>query len=338
MTTIVGEQRGRKIGRRLYEILTTERAAIPMCYTGQVQAARLAEADGLLKIDQYLAQNQGTMYPGARVGACYYTLSPEGLRLRQSLLAGETPHVKKQTDGRFDWLIEQSEKLCFKDFGAPEAGFDYNKMLRTLLDVATGWLDHAAQRTGVERNRHRFQVYRSDEDCDDLTFTEVDIHPHDLDLRIGFELCANFYLRSCAELHVKLECGRHEREYFRRVLRDYPLFLADILKYGRNVGICFPPAADEPPKGLDAMGRLRAVLASEEHFHYQDKLVFRFRAGQGTVIQSIRSGMICLLALYEAVSASEGYNQEPHKLVALHQKLFANRSSGGKKNGRLISA
>lgn len=315
--------RGR-IGRRLERLLTDDYTLLGRPHTREMQAARKAEADGLIVITGYYADGMQRIEGTDDVPtSCDFRLTDQGVEMRSALLAKSVP-VVKTVDEDLAWLLAQSSAYRWEGYGEPEASYGETGERLALARLGQKWVDHAAAGLGLDPGAWKFTVTLSEEAPFAAVLASASAFPDEGGPELRFELLDNGSIREPVVIAAALVCSGPSRDFFRQALGDYPKILDGVLGYAHGLKFrCWVGLDNEPRANAPAMQWLRVYFADED---VEEEFALECDLGSATTVQTIRRNMLGLTALYDAATAE--FEGDADRLVTHYQTIMGRRLKG----------
>ena len=314
------------IGKRL-ALLLEKGSTSDRTLTTCVAAAGKAADRGLISIVEYRDTNWKITSDRAAAVSCYYRLTDSGEELRGELIKGGAAVAPAQNDRQLKWLLDQTCRSVYEDYGEPDEGFYCGDELNTL---ASSWVDTAIAKLELPTDHTGKFSVKPEKRCREPIIAESIMRAHNTGLTLCFYILPTFDLFK-APLYVVIELNveNEARTYFARVLDDYPKVLEDICQYSGMLKFENPVGLkSEPKRGSSVMDFLRAYISEleeddEEHF------IIRFDAYDVTTRRNVHRAVTVLVALYDAASASlDAGCPQQDRLLRQHKTLI--RAAAGK--------
>lgn len=319
------------IGRRIEHLLRTSDnpdAESNLC--SSLDTAQKAEGMGLLIItlyrdDKYQPIAKELITNDTKLTWVNYQLTDKGRQLKRQLESGALKVKDSQRDEQLSWLLHQSSCLHYAKTPEPDKSYTWDTEINFLKDLGKTWMDYALDRLQIPFSERHCFVYSDHSHYDSPEFSNGlfseaiaydDIIP--IDITLSLESARDWPVTLSLTLNVQ----HNARNFFRRVLSEYPKILSDILEYGHSLEFqCNVPLENEP-KGRrpNTIEWFKAYFApdetdEEEHFFLQTSFTAT------STHHHTRKNFLAALALYESTSASFWPDGPQDRLLDFHQIL-----------------
>ena len=194
------------IGKRL-ALLLEKGSSSDRTLTTCVAAAGKAADRGLISIVEYRDTNWKITSDRVAAVSCYYRLTDSGEELRGELIKGGAAVAPAQNDRQLKWLLDQTCRSVYEDYGEPDEGFYCGDELNTL---ASSWVDTAIAKLELPTDHTGKFSVKPEKRCREPIIAESIMRAHNTGLTLCFYILPTFDLFK-GPLYVVIELNVRTR-------------------------------------------------------------------------------------------------------------------------------